>query len=126
MEDVFCKIVRGEIPAYKVWEDENFLAFLDIKPKSQGHTLIIPKKHYQWIWDLPAGRQEVPNFGEFMEKVREVERKIEKALRPDFVEMWVYGLDVPHAHIHLIPHYQKEPPKEDLKVLAEKVAAQKA
>ncbi len=118
-KDVFCKIVRGEIPSFKVWEDESFLAFLDIEPKSLGHTLVIPKKHYQWIWDLP-------DFGEFMEKVREVERKIEKALKPDFVEMWVYGLDVPHAHLHLIPHYQKEPPQEDLRALAEKIFSQKA
>jgi histidine triad (HIT) family protein len=118
-EDVFCKIVRGEIPSYKVWEDENFLAFLDVRPKSQGHTLVIPKKHFRWIW-------EVSNFAQYLETVKEVEQKLEKALQPDLVEMWVYGLDIPHAHIHLIPHYQKEPPKEDLKALAEKIASQKA
>ncbi|MGI5825795.1 MAG: HIT family protein [Patescibacteria group bacterium] len=112
MEDIFCKIVKGEIPAYKVWEDENFLAFLDIEPKSQGHTLVVPKEHYRWVWD-------VPNFGEYFEKVRVVERKIEKALKPEFVEMKVFGMDVPHAHVQLIPHYQKEPQDQDLSKTAE-------
>jgi histidine triad (HIT) family protein len=117
-EDIFCKIVRGEIPAYKVWEDEDFIAFLDVHPKSLGHTLVIPKKHFRWVW-------EVPNFAGYLEKTKEVEQKLQKSLQPEFVEMWVFGLDVSHAHIHLIPHYQKEPPPEDLKALAEKIAAQK-
>ncbi len=122
MDDVFCKIVRGEIPSFKVWEDEKYLAFLDIKPKSQGHTVVIPKKHYQWVWDLPAGRQDLPNFGEYLEKVREVEQKLQKALQPEFIEMWVFGKDVPHAHVHLIPHYQKEPAKIELQELSEKIS----
>lgn len=114
MDDVFCKIVRGEIPAYKVYEDENYLAFLDINPKSQGHTLVIPKKHYRWVWDLP-------NFGEYFEKVRVVERKIEKALHPEFIEMKVFVMDVPHAHVQLIPHYHQEPQTEDFSSLADKI-----
>ena len=116
-DDIFCKIVKGKIPAYKVWEDDNFLAFLDIEPKSQGHTLVISKAHYRWIW-------EVPNFGEYFEKVRAVEEKIAGALKPEFVEMWVFGLDVSHAHVHLIPHYSRKPPAEELSVTAEKISRQ--
>ena len=56
-ECIFCQIVAGKLPSYKVYEDEEFLAFLDIFPKSTGHTLVIPKKHVEWVWDLPAGRQ---------------------------------------------------------------------
>lgn len=114
MADIFCKIVKGEIPAYKVWEDEKFLAFLDINPKSSGHTLIIPKNHYRWVWD-------VPNFGEYFEKVRIVEKKIEKALSPQFVEMKVYGMDVPHAHVQLIPHYQEQIQIQDFEKIAKKI-----
>ncbi len=115
-KDIFCKIAQGGIPAYKVWEDEDFLAFLSIKPKSAGHTLVIPKKHYRWVWD-------VPNFGEYLEKVREVKQKLQKALQPEFVEMWAFGLDVPHAHIHLIPHYQKEPTRRELPQIAQEINA---
>ncbi|MBU2577340.1 HIT domain-containing protein [Patescibacteria group bacterium] len=118
---IFCKIVKGEIPAYKIWEDENYLAFLDINPISKGHTLVIPKKHYRWVWDLPTGRQDIPNFGEYFEKIREVEKKIEKALSPKWVEMKVLGIDVSHAHVHLIPHYDKEQKKEELSVIAARI-----
>lgn len=108
MEDcVFCKIVSGEIPSYKVWEDKNFLAFLDIHPLSLGHTLIIPKKHFRWVWDLPAGRQASPNYCEYFEKVKEVAMLLKNKLGADWVQMNVMGNDVSHAHVHLIPHYQK-------------------
>ncbi|RJR24656.1 HIT domain-containing protein [Candidatus Microgenomates bacterium] len=111
---VFCKIVRGEIPSHKVWEDENYLAFLDINPQADGHTLVIPKEHYRWVWG-------VPNFGGYFEKIREVEKKIEKALSPLWVEMKVLGIDVPHAHVHLIPHYDKEQKKEEFSEVAERI-----
>ena len=113
-EDIFCKIVKGEIPTYKIWEDENYLAFLDIHPKSQGHSLVIPKAHYRWVWQVPA-------FEEYLGKVREVEEKLQKVLNPEFVEMWVYGKDVPHAHVHLIPHYPKGPTKKEFGKLAEEI-----
>lgn len=104
MEDcIFCKIVKGEIPSQKVWEDENYLAFLDIHPLALGHTLVIPKKHYQWIWDLPTGRQVFPNFCGYMEKVREVALLLKEKFQADWIEVKVMGLDVPHAHVHLIP-----------------------
>lgn len=125
---IFCKIVKGEIPAYKVWEDKDYLAFLDINPQAKGHTLVIPKKHYRWVWDLPAGEAGLPageaglpNFGGYFEKVREVERKIEKSLKPSWVEMKVLGIDVPHAHVHLIPHYDKEQKNEELSEIAARI-----
>lgn len=101
MEDcVFCKIVAGEIPSYKVWEDKNFLAFLDIHPLSPGHTLVIPKKHFRWVWD-------VEDYCEYFEKVREVAMLLKNKLGADWVQMNVMGNDVSHAHVHLIPHYPK-------------------
>jgi len=100
-EDVFCQIAKGKIPADKIWEDENYLAFLDSHPKSSGHTLVIPKKHFRWVWDLP-------NFGDYFEKVREVKEILEGKYHPESVEIWVSGLDVPHAHVHLIPHYSSK------------------
>lgn len=122
-EDVFCQIIQGKIPAHKVWEDENFLAFLDINPKSYGHTLVIPKKHYRWVWDLPADKETSPNFCQYFEAVHKVEKLLEKALKPEFVEMLVYGLDVPHAHVQLIPHYAAAPPRESLAETAAKIKA---
>lgn len=92
----FCKIVKGEIPAYKVWEDENFLAFLDIKPEAEGHTLLIPRKHYRWVW-------EVDDYGGYFEKAREVVKILQDRYRAEWIEMKVMGNLVPHAHIHLIP-----------------------
>lgn len=95
---VFCKIAKKEVPSEIIWEDKDYLAFLNIKPESEGHTLVIPKKHYRWVWD-------VKNLGEYFEKVREVKKILDEKYHPKFVEVKVYGIDVPHAHIHLIPHY---------------------
>ena len=64
-ECIFCKIVAGELPSYKVYEDANFLAFLDIYPRTKGHTLVIPKKHYQWVYD-------VPEFGKYWEIAKKI------------------------------------------------------
>jgi histidine triad (HIT) family protein len=95
---IFCKIVKGEIPTYKVYEDENFFAFLDINPHTKGHTLVIPKQHYKWVYD-------VPNFGTYWETAHAVTKNILEKLHPHFVSYLTYGLDVPHAHIHIIPRY---------------------
>lgn len=97
MEDcIFCKIASGEIPCQKIWADENYLAFLDIEPLTEGHTLVIPKKHYRWVWD-------VADYGGYFEKAREVARILQKKYQAKFIEMKVIGKDIPHAHIHLIP-----------------------
>jgi histidine triad (HIT) family protein len=102
MDDcIFCKIIKGEIPAYKVYEDDGFLAFLDINPLNPGHTLIIPKKHYRWVWD-------VDNVGEYFEVVRKVVRALQKALKTEFVVSGIGGTDVFHAHIHVIPRFDDD------------------
>ncbi|OHA58832.1 MAG: hypothetical protein A2571_00400 [Candidatus Vogelbacteria bacterium RIFOXYD1_FULL_44_32] len=89
---IFCKIVAGEIPAHKVYEDDHFLAFLDINPVSAGHVQVIPKTHYRWVWD-------VPNVGEYFEIVRKIALAQKKAFATDFVLSKIVGEDVPHAHI---------------------------
>lgn len=93
---VFCKIARKEIPAEMVYEDEHFLAFLDIHPQSPGHTQVIPKEHYRFVWD-------VPNAGAYFE----IARKIALAQRKAFITEWVVsriiGDEVPHAHIWVLP-----------------------
>ena len=98
MESIFTKIVKGEIPAYKVAEDENFLAFLDIFPVAKGHTLVIPKKEVDYLFDLDdelyAGLQLF---------AKKVATGLKNAIPCKKVGVLVLGLEVPHAHIHLIP-----------------------
>ena len=98
MGSIFTRIVKGEIPCYKVAEDENYLAFLDINPLQEGHTLVIPKKEVNYIFDveeeLHAG---LWNFA------RKVGKAIEKVVPCQRIGITVIGLEVPHAHIHLIP-----------------------
>lgn len=95
---IFCKIVKGEIPSLKVYEDVNFMAFLDINPNTKGHTLVVPKTHYRWTYD-------VPNFGEYFEFARKVAKGCIKGLGADWISFITVGLDVSHAHIHVIPRY---------------------
>lgn len=96
---IFCKIVKGEIPAYKVYEDDKFLAFLDVRPLNQGHTLVIPKEHYRWVWDHP-------DIGEYYRVVGQVARAIKKAFDTDYVVSLVLGEEVPHAHVWLVPRFE--------------------
>ncbi len=100
---IFCKIVRSEVPSYKVYEDEKFLAFLDINPAGPGHTQVIPKEHYRFVWDLPTGRQASPNIGEYFEIVKKIALAQKKAFNADIVRSQVYGEEVPHAHIWVWP-----------------------
>ena len=98
MASIFSKIITGEIPAYKIAEDEDFLAFLDIMPLAKGHTLVIPKIEVDYIFDIDddlLGRMNV--FAKMVAK------KIEKAIPCERIGVSVIGLEVPHAHIHLIP-----------------------
>lgn len=98
MASIFSRIVSGEIPCYKVAEDENYLAFLDINPLQEGHTLVIPKKEVNYIFDvddeLHAG---LWNFA------KRIGKAIEKVVPCQRIGITVIGLEVPHAHIHLIP-----------------------
>ncbi len=98
MAGIFSKIVNGEIPAYKVAEDENYLAFLDIFPVAEGHTLVIPKKEVDYIFDL-----EDDTYIGLQAFAKKVAVGLKKAIPCKKVGVLVLGLEVPHAHIHLIP-----------------------
>ncbi len=93
---VFCKIVLGEIPSHKIYEDESFLAFLDINPRAPGHTLVIPKNHEKWVWDIA-------NIGEYFEIVRKIAKAQQKAFGAEMILSRVTGEEIPHAHIWIFP-----------------------
>lgn len=98
MATIFTKIVNGEIPAYKVAENDSFLAFLDINPLAKGHTLVIPKKEIDYILDM-----EDSELAELMIFAKKVGRAIERVVSCERMGITVIGLEVPHTHIHLIP-----------------------
>jgi histidine triad (HIT) family protein len=98
MASIFSKIVAGEIPCYKIAEDENFLAFLDIMPLAIGHTLVIPKKETDYIFDIES--EEYIQLWKFAQKVA---KAVGSAIPCKRVGVAVIGLEVPHAHIHLVP-----------------------
>ncbi|MGB1391524.1 MAG: HIT family protein [Flavobacteriaceae bacterium] len=95
---IFTKIILGEIPSYKVAEDKNFLAFLDINPNTKGHTLVIPKKEVNKLFDLDKEA-----YLELMDFSYRVAKAVEKTVPCKRVGMSVIGLEVPHVHVHLIP-----------------------
>lgn len=95
---IFCKIIHGEIPSYKAYEDENFLAFLDIHPQSPGHIQVIPKIHYRWVWDMPEDM-----IGQYFKVVQKIALAQRKAFNTDFILSRVVGDEVPHAHIWVYP-----------------------
>jgi histidine triad (HIT) family protein len=98
MESIFSKIVNGEIPCYKIAEDDNFLAFLDVNPNAEGHTLCIPKKEIDKIFDI-----EDELYIGLMQFSKKVAIALEKTVPCKRIGMSVIGLEVPHAHVHLIP-----------------------
>ena len=98
MASIFSKIVAGEIPCYKIAEDDNCFAFLDINPLNEGHTLVIPKKETDYIFDLTP--EELAGLTVFAQKVA---KAVKKAVTCNRIAVLVLGLEVPHAHIHLIP-----------------------
>ena len=121
---IFCKIVRGEIPAYKVYEDDDFLAFLDINPRSPGHTQIIPKKHFRWVWDIPVATEAKagePNIGELFEVVKKVALAQQKAFNTDFILSKIIGDEVEHAHIWVFPDPKISSNPKDFADNAEKI-----
>lgn len=111
---IFCKIVRGEIPAHKVYEDADFLAFLDIHPQSPGHAQVIPKKHVRWVWD-------VENIGAYFEVVQKVAHAQRSAFGTDWVLSKIVGDEVAHAHIWVFPSNEAAGDKNDLAGNAEKI-----
>ncbi|SDB64339.1 histidine triad (HIT) family protein [Flavobacteriaceae bacterium MAR_2010_188] len=98
MSTIFTKIISGEIPSYKVHETDDFLAFLDINPNAKGHTLCIPKKEVNKIFDLDKN-----TYMELMDFSRTVAIALEKSVDCKRIGMSVIGLEVPHVHVHLIP-----------------------
>lgn len=98
MASIFTKIIQGEIPCYKIAEDEHCFAFLDINPNAIGHTLCIPKQEVDKLFDLSKER-----YHELLEFARKIAIALEKAIPCERVGMAVVGLEVHHAHIHLIP-----------------------
>lgn len=106
MDCIFCKIIRGEIPSYTIYEDEYVKAFLDIHPLSNGHTLIIPKKHFENLYDMDA---------EILKQIELASQKVGKLLKEKLNCQGVtrlqnneYGQEVKHYHMHLIPRYANE------------------
>lgn len=98
---IFCKIINKEIPANFTYEDDKFVAFLDINPKTEGHTLLIPKEHHVWM-------QETPDqiVGEIFITAKKLMQKLIQEKNCEFVRVEIIGKDVPHFHIHLIPQYK--------------------
>ena len=99
-ECVFCKIAKKEIPSDIIYEDNEVLAFLDIQPVNFGHTLVIPKKHYEKMENTPDDTLSV-----VFENAKKLMEAVKEAMSADFVALSVIGIDVPHFHIHLIPRY---------------------
>ncbi|WP_426432233.1 HIT family protein [Winogradskyella sp. HB-48] len=127
MATLFTKIINGEIPSYKVAETEDFYAFLDINPNSKGHTLCIPKKEVDKIFDLDEA-----TYMDLMQFSRRVALAIEKVIPCQRVGMTVIGLEVPHVHVHLIPLHTMENARfthkekltsEEFEAIAKKIAA---
>jgi histidine triad (HIT) family protein len=126
MSSIFTKIVNGEIPCYKITEDENFLAFLDVNPNATGHTLCIPKQEINKIFDI-----EDDLYLGLMAFSKKIAIALEKTVACKRVGMAVIGLEVPHAHVHLIPLNEMDEmrfqnkvtlTKEEFESLAKKIA----
>jgi histidine triad (HIT) family protein len=98
MSSIFTKIIKGEIPSYKVAENESFYAFLDINPNAKGHTLVVPKKEVDKLFDLDE-----ETYAGLMQFAQKVAKSLERTIVCNRIGMTVVGLEVPHAHVHLIP-----------------------
>lgn len=127
-ESIFTKIIKGEIPSYKIYEDEKTYAFLDIHPKQPGHVMVIPKKEVDHLWDLSD-----EDYLAVMQTSKKVANRIRQVLNPKRVAMQVEGTGVAHAHVHLfpfttveefhaIPDMSADPDHGALTVMAEKLA----
>ena len=97
-DSIFTKIIRGDIPCHKIYEDAETFAFLDIHPKQPGHVLVVPKKQIEFIWDLPD-----QEYAALMATTQKIGRHIREILHPGYVGIMVEGIAVPHAHVHVFP-----------------------
>lgn len=126
---IFSRIIAGEIPCFKVAEDENCFAFLDINPIAEGHTLVVPKKEVDYLFDLDD-----TNYLRLMAFAKKVSKAIKKSVECKRVGVAVLGMEVPHAHIHLIPlqkesdlsfsNPKKELSKDEMEAIAHRISAQ--
>lgn len=129
MEDsIFTKIIKGEIPCHKVYEDDYCLVFLDIHPLLEGHTLVVSKKQIEFVWDLPD-----EDYMAIMKTAKSVAFKLREVLGTKYISERIVGVDVPHAHVQLIPFnnaadlnkhqdMESEPDHQVLAELAEKLS----
>lgn len=106
--------MKGEIPSHKVYEDEDFLAFLDIHPQSPGHVQVIPKEHHRWVWD-------VPNASEYFEVVRKIAKAQQKAFDTDWILSKIIGDEVEHAHVWVFPNSKISGDKMDFETNKQKI-----
>ena len=111
---IFKKIIDGEIPSYKIYEDDNFLVFLDIFPKNVGHTLVIPKQETLWVWDIDL-------YNEYFDLVRRIAQAQKKAFNVDMILMLVHGEEVSHAHVHLRPQVENNGTEKDFQTIVERI-----
>ncbi len=109
---VFQKIIERELPAYILYEDEYFIVFLDAFPASKGHTLVVSKKIYRWVWDVEP-------YCDYMELARKVARAQQRAFQTEMIFMDVRGDEIPHAHIHVRPALPKDGSEKDFDVIAD-------
>lgn len=127
-DSIFTKIIDGEIPSHKIYEDDNVYAFLDIHPVTPGHTLVIPKQQVEFLWDMNDGDYQLLTLA-----TKRIAAHIRDTLEVPYVGVQVIGVDVPHAHIHLIPFSEAqqyrnqpdmtaEPNHDELAAIAEKLA----
>lgn len=100
---IFCKIISGAIPAEKTYADENVIAFLDIHPKAPGHTLLVPKDHYQWFQELPDAISD-----HLFRTAKKLALQLKEEYGADYIHLSIVGKDVPHVHVHLIPRTVRE------------------
>jgi histidine triad (HIT) family protein len=115
MSSIFTKIIKGEIPSYKVAEDDNFIAFLDVNPNAKGHTLCVPKQEINKIFDM-----EENHYLALMQFSRKVAKAVEKTVPCKRIGMAVIGLEVPHVHVHLIPLHDMDDMRFERKAKLEK------
>jgi histidine triad (HIT) family protein len=113
---IFCKIVAKEIPAHIIYENEQFIAFLDIHPRAPGHIQIIPKNHYRWVW-------EVPNAGAYFETAQKLAKALQRAFNIEMIRSQIFGDEVPHAHIWLWPNIENDGSETQFADIAEKIKA---
>lgn len=126
-DSIFTKIIKGEIPSHKIYEDDKTLAFLDINPANEGHVLVIPKKQVEFVWDL-----EDDDYEALMKIVKKIALHLREKTGCKYVGSSVIGTDVPHAHVHLVPFDKtsqfynigrgtNSPSSDELAIVAEKL-----